>query len=225
MQSLRQFKELRHLAIQDATRRRGARPGEEEAESEVDLEKSLAEDDGIDVKDGKLVVRSCGDDDPTDPHNWPLQRRIQTFCVLFLMVFAFGWVSSCDSDILKPMSAEMHVSEEAETLATALFMIGLASGALVAGPISETVGRNPVYFISMAVFCCFTLGAALSPNYGAQITFRFLSGVFSSPTLSMYGGSLADLFTPEERSLAWPVFALSAVLGTCSCRDHHHTSC
>lgn len=112
----------------------------------------------------------------------------------------------------KPAAAEFHVSQTSETLATALFLVGIASGSLIAGPLSEELGRNPVYLISTAIYLCFTLGAALSPNFGSQITFRFLSGLFSSPALSIYGGSLADLYPIDERKNIWSIFALSPLL-------------
>lgn len=44
-----------------------------------------------------------------------------------------------------PASKEFGVSEVAESLATGLFLVGFGVGALVAGPISETIGRSPVY--------------------------------------------------------------------------------
>ena len=42
-------------------------------------------------------------------------------------------------------TADFGVSEVTESLATGIFLIGFGVGALFAGPISETIGRNPVY--------------------------------------------------------------------------------
>lgn len=158
-------------------------------------------------------VTSDAHGDPADVQNWPNPLRIRTFLIVWLLVFAEGWVSACDGTTTAQASMAFHVSQTAETCATGLFLIGLSTGSLIAGPLSETFGRNPVYLISTAVFLCFTLGAALAPNFGAQIVFRLLAGICSSPTLSLYGGTLADLFTPKERSYAWPYFALSPLLG------------
>lgn len=163
-------------------------------------------------RDGKIKVESEGPQDQADPRNWPNSKRARTFIILFILVFTQGWVSTCDSNNVKSAAREFHVSETSETLATALFLVGLATGSLISGPLSEQVGRSPIYIVSSFFFLCFTLGAALAPNFGGQLAFRFISGVFSSPTLSMYGGSLADLFNDSERSLAWPIFALSPLL-------------
>lgn len=158
-------------------------------------------------------VTSDGDGDPTSAQKWPNSLRIRTTLIVWLLVFTEGWVSACDGNSVKGAATAFHVSETAETCATGLFLIGLSTGCLIAGPLSETYGRNPVYLFSSFAFLCFTLGAALAPNFGAQITFRFLGGACSSPTLSIYGGTLADLFTTRERSYVWPYFALSPLLG------------
>jgi len=110
------------------------------------------------------------------------------------------------------MSKEFHVSQTSQTLATALFLLGISAGSLIVGPLSEELGRNPVYLVSTMFYLCFTLGDALAPNFGAQITFRFLAGLFSSPALSCYGGSLADMYDTEERQKVWAIFALSPLL-------------
>ncbi|KAK4611956.1 putative efflux pump kojT [Fulvia fulva] len=150
------------------------------------------------------VVASNGDDS-TDPRNWSSFHRGRVFAIVWLLVFSQGWVSTCDSRVAKPESEGLHVSETAQTVTTAVFFIGIALGALFAGPLSETFGRNPVYLISTFVLLTFTLGSALAPSFGALVVLRFLSGVASSPTLSIYGGTLADLFTNEERRMLAPV--------------------
>ncbi|GAB7336526.1 hypothetical protein MBLNU13_g09803t1 [Cladosporium sp. NU13] len=110
-------------------------------------------------------------------------------------------------------SKSYHVSPTTETALTAIFMVDLSASALFVEPLSETVGRNPIYLASTAVMIAFTLEAALAPIYGTQLAFRFLSGVASSPSLSIYGGTLADLFDYKARRAVWPVFSISPLLG------------
>jgi DHA1 family multidrug resistance protein-like MFS transporter len=157
------------------------------------------------------VTVQCDDDgkDQADPHNWSRSKRLWTTFLLFLMVFSQGWVSACDSNVTKPSSREFHVSQTSETLATALFILGISLGSLVVGPLSEELGRSPVYLVPTLLYLCFTLGDALSPNFAAQLIFRFLAGISASSTLSIYGGSLADMWNNEERNRIWPIFSLS----------------
>lgn len=223
MESYRQYRELRRITEQQVARSTGSQTdGGDDSDAPQDpLERGLARNpsdadiDNVVEKKGKLVVESGSKEsgDPCNAHGWSMRKRLRATSILFLIVLALGWGSSCESNIVEPAARDLDVSPEAETVSTGLFMMGLATGALMAGPLSEALGRNPIYLSSSFLFLCFTLGSALCPNYGAQLAFRFLAGLFSSPTLAIYGGSLSDLWTPEERSIVWPIFALSPVLG------------
>lgn len=106
------------------------------------------------------------------------------------------------------------MSEEAEALSPSLYTFGLALGSLFAGPIAETVGRNPVYVISRCFHVVWLVGAALAPNFGAQCVFRFLAGLSGSILLAIHAASTADIFGPVHRTLAWPIIALASFWGT-----------
>jgi DHA1 family multidrug resistance protein-like MFS transporter len=170
---------------------------------------------GVDLDGAKQKIHvKCEDDgkDQADPRNWSQAKKYWTTTILFVLVFSQGWVSACDTAVTKKDSAKFHVSRTAEDVSTAMFLLGISAGSLVAGPLSEELGRNPVYLVPSIFYLCFTLGDALAPNYAAQIVFRFLAGLCASPTLSIYGGSLADIFETHERQKLWPIFALSPLL-------------
>jgi MFS family permease len=84
-----------------------------------------------------------------------------------------------------------------------------------AGPFSETFGRNAVYISTMLVFMIFIMASALAPNIGAQLTFRFLAGAFGATPLTCAGGSISDMWSPLEKTFAFPLFAVTGfpVLG------------
>lgn len=121
--------------------------------------------------------------------------------------------SAIDSAALPHAAAEFGVSEVVESLATGLYLIGFGVGALVAGPFSETLGRNPIYVTTLLLYMIFIMASGLAPNIGAQLAFRFLAGFFGSTPLTCAGGSLSDIWNPRERTWAFPVFANAAFLG------------
>lgn len=110
-------------------------------------------------------------------------------------------------------TADFGVSEVTESLATGIFLISFGVGALFAGPVSETVGRNPVYIATLSLYMIFIMASALAPNIGAQLAFRFIAGCFAATPLVCSGGSLSDLWNPMERIYAFPVFATAAFMG------------
>lgn len=124
-----------------------------------------------------------------------------------------GFASSIDSAALVPAAEEFGVSQVVESMATGLFLIGFGFGALFSGPFSETVGRNPVYIVTMILYMIFVMASALAPNIGAQLAFRFLGGLFAATPLVCAGGSLADLWTARERTYAFPIFANAGFTG------------
>lgn len=151
--------------------------------------------------------------DPNDPRQWATSRKLFYTGVIWLLVFMTGWSSAADSTAHEITAAYWGISEVAESLATSMYLFGVAFGAVVAGPCSETVGRLPIYLATFAGFLIWTMASALTPNFGAQIVFRGFAGLFAAASMSIYGGSLADMFETESRALIWPFFALSPLLG------------
>jgi multidrug resistance protein len=160
-----------------------------------------------------FVVGYESEKDIMNPHNWSFVTRILSTIMIAAIGFIVGFASAIDSAALKQASAEFGVSDVTESLATGLFLIGFGLGSLYAGPISETVGRNPVYIVTMAIYMIWIMASALAPNIGAHLVFRFLAGCIGSTPLTCAGGSLSDLWDPIERVLAFPVLANAAFMG------------
>lgn len=160
-----------------------------------------------------FVVGYESPSDTMNPHNWSFTTRLLATALVAAIGFIVGFASSVDSAAAAQAAAEFGLSEVTESLATGLFLIGFGFGALFAGPISETVGRNPVYIVTMVIYMIFTMASALSPNIGAQLAFRFLAGFFGSTPLTCGGGSISDLWDPLERVYAFPIFANTAFMG------------
>lgn len=133
------------------------------------------------------------------------------------MVGMIGWIvgfaSAVDSAALVEAAKDFGVSEEAESLATGLFLVGFGVGSLISGPISETLGRNPIYLGTFSLYMVFVMASGLAPNLASQLVFRFFGGVFAATPLTCAGGSISDLWNPLERTLTFPIFANAAFSG------------
>lgn len=164
-----------------------------------------------DTKAGSYV--DFGVQDPHNPQAWSYNYKLFCVFIIWLLAFVTGWASAADSTGLAMASKQFHVSQTADSLTTAMYLFGVAVGGVLAGPISETVGRLPTYLLTFAIYLVWLMATALARNYTAQILFRLLAGFFASASMAIYGGSLADLFEREERASVWPFFALSPLLG------------
>lgn len=177
-------------------------------------DRTTKEGKGNDEGNAKVfVVGYEGDNDIMNPHNWSFLTRIGATVNIAFIGMIVGFASSVDSAALTESSNAFGVSEVTESLATGLFLVGFGIGALFAGPVSETVGRNPVYIATLGLYMIFIMASALAPNIGAQLAFRFIAGCFASTPLTCAGGSISDLWNPLERVYAFPVFANAAFMG------------
>ena len=197
--------------------------------------KSLGnEKSDLENEDEPIIVGWDGSDDPSNPRNWSLARKIWVFIILWINVFAVDWAASADSQAASTISRKFHVSEEAESLSPSLYTFGLAAGSVFAAPIAETVGKNPIYVLSRCLHVVWLLGVALAPDFGyvgivvlscvlpfanfhnlrGQCVFRLLAGLSASILLAIHAASIADLFGPVQRTIAWPSIALASFWGT-----------
>lgn len=74
-------------------------------------------------------------------------------------------------------------------------------------------GRKIVLTASNLFFLAFTIACAVAQSSAQLTAFRFLAGLGGSAPLAIGGGSLSDLFTPDNRGQAMAVYSLCPLLG------------
>ena len=128
----------------------------------------------------RIIVAWESDDDPDNPHNWPLSHK-----VLFISQIGFlTWSIYMGSSIYVPgqlqLMQEFGISAVVATLPLSLFVLGYGLGPMVFSPLSEhpAIGRMYVYIVTLFVFVILQIPTALSKNIGSLLILRFLSGVF-----------------------------------------------
>lgn len=150
--------------------------------------------------------------DPENPHNWPSSRKwLYTFIYSWAVISAaFG--SSSLAGGLETINRKFNVSTEVSTLSVSLMVVGFLVGPLLWAPMSEQIGRRPVYFISFFLYTVFNVPVALSPTLAGMLICRFLLGVFASSALTNVGASLVDMHN-ETRGLAIAFFSFCPYSG------------
>lgn len=151
-------------------------------------------------------------DDPENPHNWSAAWRWWYTFVYSIAVISAAYGSSSLAGGLPLVKEKFHVSTEVSTLTVSLMVIGFLVGPLLWAPLSEQIGRRPVYFISFFLYTVFNIPVALSPNIVGVLVCRFLLGVFASSALTNVGASLVDLHN-ETRGLAIAFFSFCPYSG------------
>lgn len=93
------------------------------------------------------------------------------------------------------------------------FILAVAFGPLLWGPLSETYGRAFILHISNIVFLIFNSLCAISQNEAQLLVFRILSGFGASSTFALYSGIINDCWNKEERGEGIAIATLIPLLG------------
>jgi multidrug resistance protein len=81
------------------------------------------------------------------------------------------------------------------------------------GPLSERIGRRPVFLISIFAYTIWNVACALAHNTPSILVFRFLGGVFGAAPLTTSGGTIADVWDAKRRGIALSLFSVAPFAG------------
>ncbi|MBN9643956.1 multidrug effflux MFS transporter [Corynebacterium mendelii] len=112
---------------------------------------------------------------------------------------------------LAGMVDHLHTTAPVVQLTMSAFMIGMGLGQLVAGPVSDLVGRKSVLIVSVAVFMLGSFGCAAAGGVGTLIAFRALSGLAGGAGVVVARAVIPDVVTGTAAASA--LSALMAIQG------------
>lgn len=107
----------------------------------------------------------------------------------------------------------LHTEPDTVIGATTGFVMMLGIGPLVLAPLSETFGRRTLYLTCFTLFSILQIPTAFSQNIETMIALRTISGFFGSVGIANGGGTLSDMFHPEERAGVFGWYLLGPLLG------------
>ncbi|KAI0378743.1 polyamine transporter 1 [Hypomontagnella monticulosa] len=151
--------------------------------------------------------------DPKNPMEFPQWKKWGITVLQAIAVLAVTFVSTAYSGGIGAIIEDFKCGEEIAILGISLFVLGFAIGPLVWAPLSETYGRQILFFFTYVALTAFNAGAAGSQNIWTLIILRFFAGTFGSSPLTNSGGVIADMFTAKDRGLATALFATAPFLG------------
>jgi DHA1 family bicyclomycin/chloramphenicol resistance-like MFS transporter len=109
------------------------------------------------------------------------------------------------------IATSLHASQFLVQLTLSGCLAGLAAGQLVAGPLSDTIGRKRPLLAGLAAFTVLSVACAAAPDIGALIVFRFLQGAAGAGGVVLSLAMVRDRYTGTE--LARVLGSLMLVFG------------
>lgn len=194
----------KYLGKSEATMENYVPESSEETPSDVSSEAT---------KTDYIVVDWESDDDPENPHNWPLKYKIIFIAQIMILTSFVYMASAIYTPGVEDIMEDMGVGQVVATLPLTLFVIGYAIGPMVFSPLSENAifGRTSIYVITLFIFFILQIPTALVKNIAGLCILRFIAGFFASPCLSTGGASVGDVITMPYLPVGISFWSIAAV--------------
>ena len=127
------------------------------------------------------------------------------FTALVSMIMA---VTALAIDMMLPafgvMKPDFGLTEDSNGLAPIItfFLIGLALGQLIWGPLSDALGRKPILYAGVAVYIGAAIGAAFAPSLSALFLLRLLGGIGAAGPRVVALGLVRDVYEGQAMAKA-----------------------
>ena len=117
--------------------------------------------------------------------------------VVAVTCFVVAFNSSVITAGIIGVERSFNVSEEAALLSVSLFVVGFGVGPMAFAPLSEVVGRKPIYVYTLGLAVIFIIPGAVAKNIGTLLVCRLIDGIAFSAPITIIGGTLADVCPPS----------------------------
>ena len=133
---------------------------------------------------------------------------------LLIVLASLAAVAPVSTDLYLPgfpaMGQELGASASAVQLTLTTFLVGLAAGQLVMGPLSDRYGRRPPLLVSTAVCVVAGVVCAVAPNIAVLAMARLVQGLSGAGGMVIGRAVIADLVTGRAAARA---FTLMVTVG------------
>ncbi len=115
--------------------------------------------------------------------------------------------------LLPELAAHFDVSTTASSLSLSLTTLGLAVALLVAGPVSDVVGRTPLIHASLTASAAVALACAAAPSWPVLLGLRLLEGVVLAGLPAVATAYLREELDPSTHARVAGLYVGGTALG------------
>ncbi|PGH21298.1 hypothetical protein AJ80_03348 [Polytolypa hystricis UAMH7299] len=118
--------------------------------------------------------------------------------------------------LLPMLRSQFNVSSQDINLTLTIYVIFQAISPAIFGPLSDAIGRRPVFLITLAIYGLGNLTLAINlSNYPVLLFARAIQSLGASATFAISYGIIADICVPSERGSMAGLVNTTLNLGTC----------
>ena len=146
-----------------------------------------------------------------------MPRQKQEIVLITIIValggFLLGFDASVISGVVKFIEPEFNLSKIELGWAVSSITLTAALGTLIAGPLSDNLGRRRLLSYAAVLFTVSALGSALAPTFFWLIVARLIGGLAVGVALIIAPVYIAEVAPPRYRGLLVSFNQLNIVIG------------
>jgi YNFM family putative membrane transporter len=143
------------------------------------------------------------------------RRVVAALFVAGLATFAMPYSTQA---ILPELAGRFAVSAASSTLTVSMTTMGLGVGLLIAGPLSDVVGRTRLIHLSLTASSIVAAGCALAPNWSVLLVLRLLLGMTLAGLPAVATAYLREELHPSSHGRAAGLYIGGTAIGGMSGR-------
>ncbi len=137
--------------------------------------------------------------------------------VLMVLIITLSIFAPLSTDMFLPALDEMveffGTDEATMSMTMYMFMLFLAIGILLLGPVGDKYGRRNVLIGSLTVYIIASVACSMATNIWVMIIFRIIQSIGAGGAMSTAVALIRDCFEGEKRSRVLTIVAVIGVLG------------
>lgn len=151
--------------------------------------------------------------DPENPRNWPHWYRIWCITTVSFASWIIVLYSTSYSSSIPWLEEEFQSTKSIILLGMTTYLLGLAVGCFFAAPLSELVGRRPVYLLSLCLWALFIIPCAVAKSFSVILISRFIGAFFGAALISNGPGTVVDVCNPKYLAKGMSLFSIGPFNG------------
>ena len=174
----------------------------------VDIEKNKNKEDG------KIVLVPTPSDDPDDPLNWELKRKLLALSCCLVYTLGVGVPSAAIYSVLNDVSLKTGISLSQLNNATGYLFLFYGIGCFAFQPLALQYGKRPVYVFSMLATALVCVWPPYTKTKGEWIGSKVVQGFFGSAIESLPEITVSDLFFEHQRSTGLATYGVTLLFAS-----------
>lgn len=177
----------------------------------IDVDGNIPGLHGNTSSDRDIVLQPQPSEDPEDPLNWSLRRKLlATSCVL-IYTLMIALPSGSVYSVVTPIEEATGLDLDVLNTGTGVMFLAYGWACVLWQPLALQYGKRPAYLASMTASIAIMGTAPLCTTRSLYLANKALQGIFGAPVEALCEISITDIWFAHERPkyLAWYGLSLS----------------